>query len=226
MKAIFYILISALLSFNCIAQDCKVEDDPFTGAKTVTFDFKNKSVFYSLIDGKARVETMFDKPSFKASARQQRGIIVLDSFYEHHHFNGRVYPFNIKRKDGDALIMAVLWSEWVDKQSGELLKTFSIVTTAGNELMSVIHNNPKKKDARMPVILEGEEINDWLGTPASDDNHLTLIPLCKPLQKDALEAHAVRTLRGKNAVGNVPTATEAFEYPELVFDTELMEVLT
>ncbi|MFT4980332.1 MAG: putative SOS response-associated peptidase YedK [Bacteroidia bacterium] len=175
--------------------------------------------------GNARSETMFEKPSFKASARNNRGVVVLDSFYEHHHFSGNAYPFNVKRKNGGALVVAVLWSEWTDKEVGEVVRSFSIVTTEGNEMMSVIHNNPKKKEPRMPVILEDAAINVWLGTEKTDDMHLSLLPLCKPLPKDSLQAHAVRPLRGKRALGNVPEAIEAFEYPELGFDTELNEVL-
>lgn len=174
----------------------------------------------------ARSETMFQKPSFKASARNNRGIAILDSFYEYHHFSGKAYPFNIRRKDGYALVVAVLWSEWTDKETGEVTRSFSIVTTEGNEMMAVLHNNPKRNEPRMPVILEDNAINDWLGTEKSDDMHLSLLPLCKPLDKDMLEAHSVRPLRGKNAVGNVPEATEHFEYPELALDTELVEAIS
>ena len=108
---------------------------------------------------------MFDKPSFRAAARKRRGIIVIDSFYEHHHFLGKAYPFNVRYADESAMVVAVLWEEWTDKSTGELLKTFSMVTTEGNELMSVLHNSPKLDGPRMPVFLQGEAIAHWLGTP-------------------------------------------------------------
>lgn len=174
----------------------------------------------------ARSETIFEKPSFKAAARKRRGAIVLDSFFEHHHFKSKTYPFNIRRKDGEPLVLATLWEEWTDKSTGEIWKTFTIVTTEGNELLAGIHNNPKLSGPRMPVILEDDDIPKWLGTPEADDNHLELLPLCKPLRSEELLAYPVRPLRGKNAVGNVPEAIERFEYEELVEDKELMKVLS
>ena len=174
----------------------------------------------------ARAETMFEKPSYRAAARKRRGIIVINSFYEHHHFSGKAYPFNVRYKKGESMVVAVLHEEWKDKETEEVVKSFSIVTTGGNELMSVIHNNPKLKEPRMPVFLEGEAINEWLGTPESSDSHLTLLPLCKPLLSEELTAYPVKPLRGKNALGNIPEAAEQYEYPELVLDTELVDILS
>jgi putative SOS response-associated peptidase YedK len=173
----------------------------------------------------ARSETMFDKPSFRAAARKRRGIIVIDSFYEHHHFLGKAYPFNVRYADESAMVVAVLWEEWTDKSTGELLKTFSMVTTEGNELMSVLHNSPKLDGPRMPVFLQGEAIAHWLNTPDADDAHLTLVPLCRPLADNELKAYSVKPLRGKGALGNVAEAHAAHSYPELEFDEELKETL-
>ena len=44
------------------------------------------------------------------------------------------------------------------KQTGELLKTYTIITTEANELMSEIHNSQK----RMPFILIKENEFEWL----------------------------------------------------------------
>src|SRR5688572_19919691 len=46
----------------------------------------------------ARGETIFEKPSFKNSAKNKRCIIYLDAFYEHHHANKQTYPFRISMK--------------------------------------------------------------------------------------------------------------------------------
>jgi putative SOS response-associated peptidase YedK len=53
---------------------------------------------------------------------------------------------------------AGLWSEWVDKSTGELVHTYTILTTEANELMSKIHNTKK----RMPVILHPDQEAAWL----------------------------------------------------------------
>lgn len=173
----------------------------------------------------ARSETMFEKPSFRLAARKRRGVIVIESFFEHHHFAGKAYPFNIYLANGSAMVVAVLWETWVDSLTQKGVKTFSIVTTHGNEFMAALHNNPKQKEPRMPVFLQGQAITDWLSTPATDDNHLSLLPLCQPLPEKQLKAHSVAPLRGKQALGNVPQAVEEFIYPELAFNQTLWEAL-
>ncbi|MGB5555280.1 MAG: SOS response-associated peptidase family protein, partial [Flavobacteriaceae bacterium] len=40
----------------------------------------------------ARGETIFEKPSFRDSAKQHRCLVFVDGFFEHHHFKGKTYP--------------------------------------------------------------------------------------------------------------------------------------
>ena len=163
----------------------------------------------------ARGETIFEKPSFRSSAKNKRCLIVLEGFYEHHHFKGKTYPFFVSRKDGKLITVAGLWSEWVDKETGEVVNSFTIVTTQGNDLLSKIHNNPKLKGPRMPVILPDGMEDEWLRPINTDSDKEAIIDLIQPYTVDDLLAHSVRRLRGKEAVGNVPEASEKFEYPEL-----------
>ncbi|MCF8465087.1 MAG: SOS response-associated peptidase [Flavobacteriales bacterium] len=172
----------------------------------------------------ARSESMYEKPSFRMAATQKRGIVLLQSFYEHHHFGKRTYPFNIRLKSDQPMFVAVLWEEWIDKATGECIPTFSIVTVKGNQLMSALHNNPKLEGARMPLILENEAIDHWLMGNGPEMKQ-QIQNLCVPFHSEKMKAHPVRPLRGKAAVGDVHKAIEPFDYPELQFDTELMEVL-
>lgn len=158
----------------------------------------------------ARGESIFEKPSFRAAAKNKRCIIHLDGFFEHHHKNGKTFPYYIHKKDDGALPIAGLHDEWTDKETGEILHTFTIVTTKANPLMASIHNNTKLKEPRMPVILpEGAE-DEWL--EASSENAKELI---KPFSEKELSAHTVRPLRGKASVGNKKEALEEFQYDEL-----------
>lgn len=161
----------------------------------------------------ARSESMFEKPSFRKPAAKGRGIIIVNSFFEHHHAKGKTYPFNIRKKNGKPIILGVLWDEWADRASGEILKTFSIVTVKGNELLSKIHNNPKLNEPRMPLILEGENIQKWLDL--SEEQNELLEKVCVPFSDEELHAHSVGKLRGKNAVGPGPEAIEEVKYEEL-----------
>lgn len=146
----------------------------------------------------ARGETIFEKPSFKESAKSKRCLVYLDGFYEHHHHLGKAYPYFIQHQDKNPLIVAGLWSEWLDKTTAELLKTFTIVTCEGNEMMSKIHNNPKLKGPRMPLILSENDAEKWL----IEEKKSTLRELIKPYPSEKLMSHTVKQLRGKEAIGN------------------------
>ncbi len=160
----------------------------------------------------ARGETIYEKPSFRSSAKSKRCIIYVDGFFEHHYFNKKTFPYFIHKKEKEAIILAGLYDEWVDKNTGEIVNTFTIVTTKGNALLSKIHNNPKLKEPRMPVLLNEEEATIWLNEKSSKNEIESLI---KPYATDDLEAYTVHALRGKNALGNVPDASKPEVYKEL-----------
>ena len=163
----------------------------------------------------ARGETMFDKPAFRTSAMGKRAIVHVEGFYEHHHFGKRTYPYFIRLRDRDHFALAALWEQWKDRESGEVLHTFSIVTTEADELMRRIHNNPKAEGPRMPLILTEEEEEQWLAPIASPADEAAINALIKPYPADAVLAHSVRPLLGKAGSCNVPVARAPFEYPEL-----------
>lgn len=165
----------------------------------------------------AKAENLFEKPSFKFAARQQRCIIPAEGFYEYHHFKGKTYPFYIYQKSGEPLNFAGLWSKWTDKNTGEITNTCTIVTTKANALMAKIHNNPKLKEPRMPVILKDGAEDRWLDKWNGEHDKERLQQLLIPFPENELQAHTVRKLKGKDSPGNVPEANEKFEYPELKF---------
>lgn len=163
----------------------------------------------------AKSETIFEKPSFKNSAISRRCIIPLDGFYEHHHKNGKTFPYFIKRKGDESMNLGGLWNEWTDNVTGDKINTFSIITTKGNDMMSHIHNNPKLVEPRMPFIVPDELQSDWL-KPIEDELDQKMIQdLIQPYPDEELISYTVRRLKGKKAVGNVPEASNPFEYEEL-----------
>ncbi len=110
----------------------------------------------------ARVENIFEKPSFRDAAKHTRCLIPIAGFYEYHHQGKTNTPYYIFGKDDEPMQLAGLWSEWRNPDTGELINSCSIVTTQANELMTRIHNNPKNTEARMPLILNDENENEWL----------------------------------------------------------------
>lgn len=166
----------------------------------------------------ARVETMFDLPSFKSSAKSKRCLVYVDAFYEYHSVGKKKYPFRIAMKDGAPMTMAGLWSEWTDKTSGEVMQSFAIVTTEANDLMAKIHNLPAASDTpRMPLILSKEKQDEWLIDLKSDADKEHIMSLAKPYAAEEMSAYTVPQLIGKNGVGNTVEATKEFVYEELEF---------
>ena len=163
----------------------------------------------------ARGETVFEKPSFRSAARHHRCLVYVDGFYEHHHHGGKTYPYYIARKDGQPLILAGLYSDWRDPETGGNLTTFTLLTTEGNPMMARIHNNPKLDGPRMPVILPDALADQWL-KPLEDDRDIPeLEALLQSYPESGLQAHTVVRLRGRDYPGNVPEVTDPVEYPEL-----------
>lgn len=161
----------------------------------------------------ARGETLFEKPSFKDSATQKRCIIFLEGFYEHHHKNGKTYPHFIRLVDQDIFAVAGLYTNWENPNTKEALTTFTIVTTKANGLMQKIHNNPKLKEPRMPVILNEKQQEQWLEGTYSKVEEIK--PFLQPYNEQEMEAHTVAPLRRKNTVKNKPDASQPKKYAEL-----------
>ena len=168
----------------------------------------------------ARGETIFEKASFKDSAKNKRCLIYIDGFYEYHHHQGETYPYYIYHQDKKPLALAGLWNEFFDSNTGKTLNTFSIVTTKANKLMQEIHNNPKLKEARMPLVLAEELENEWLKDIEDELDEKKLKELIQELPEDVLKSHTVNNLKGKKAVGNTKKAIKKVQYKALNSHTD------
>jgi putative SOS response-associated peptidase YedK len=100
----------------------------------------------------ARIETIFDKPSFKHSITSKRCIVPVSSFYEYDRSGKKPIPhtFNTKEK---IISLAGIYDEWRDND--KLIESFSIITTKANAQISKIHD-------RMPLILPDKFESEWI----------------------------------------------------------------
>ena len=72
-------------------------------------------------------------------------------------------------KDCRPSAFARLWENWKDPESGEWLRTCTIITGEPNELVAQIH-------PRMPVILPEEHYSAWLGETEDGNLKELLVP--------------------------------------------------
>jgi putative SOS response-associated peptidase YedK len=94
----------------------------------------------------------------------------------------REEPFYFYLKEKEVFGFAGLWEEWLDKQTGELLETCTIIITEANEVLKPVHD-------RMPVILKAESYDEWLDGKLKDTNRLQ--ELLKPYPADKMNLHTV-----------------------------------
>ena len=123
----------------------------------------------------ARSESLHEKPSFKGALSRGRCLIIAGGFFEWQHVSQQRIPWYISLKNGESFAFAGLCDSWKDPQSGEIIRSCSIITTEANPLMAKIHNTKK----RMPVILERELENEWISGEPSLLNRKKLLLLEK-----------------------------------------------
>ena len=93
----------------------------------VPFWAKDRSIGSRMIN--ARAETLATNNAFRDSFAHRRCLVPADGFYEWRRDPGRRQPFVIHRLDGAPLAFAGLWAGWRDRETGEVLRTMTIVTT-------------------------------------------------------------------------------------------------
>jgi putative SOS response-associated peptidase YedK len=165
----------------------------------------------------ARGEEMFNKPSFKVSARKKRCLVMVDGFFEYHWKNNLSFPYFIKLKNEEPMLLAGLWETWFFKPEQITRNTFTIVTTRANRLMEKIHNQPKaSEEPRMPVIIKKNMEQVWLTAQVNSAGEWPEFKdLIEPYKEEELEAFPVPKLKGKSGAGNSPVAVQYHKYPEL-----------
>jgi putative SOS response-associated peptidase YedK len=138
---------------------------------------------YRLIN--ARADTAATKPSFRSAFKARRCLIPTTGFYEWQKREGMKLkqPFHIGLKNDRIFAFAGLWEEWHNPE-GEVIESFTILTTDANELMRPIHN-------RMPVILPPADYAAWLDPKQQDREALT--QLLRPFPPDDMLAYPVST---------------------------------
>lgn len=137
----------------------------------------------------ARAESLLEKPMWKKVFPSKRCLVPANGFYEWQKRADGKQPFYIHSKEEELFAFAGLYDEWVDKDTGEIFDSYTIITTSPNKLMRSIHD-------RMPVILEKDEEAAWLDDATQDAGEL--MTLLDSYAADEMEAYEVDA-----RVGNV-----------------------
>jgi len=113
----------------------------------------------------SRIETIDQKPSFKNA---KRCVIFADGFFEWKWLDskGRKKQKYLIEYPNSALFgFAGLYDQWVDKATGEIIKSCSLVTTAAEGIMKEVHNSK----LRMPLTVNIDSMIVWLNNQTVAD---------------------------------------------------------
>ena len=143
---------------------------------------KDHSIGHTMIN--ARAETLTEKPSFRPLLGKRHCLVLANGFYEWRREGKQKVPMRFKLKSGEPFAFAGLWDSW-KKPDGNLLLTYTIITTEPNEVTRPIHN-------RMPVMLSDDDAMKWI---TSDGGGLThSLSLLKPFPPELMESYEVSKL--------------------------------
>jgi putative SOS response-associated peptidase YedK len=129
---------------------------------------------------------------YRDAALNRRCLVLSSGFYEWRHVNpiGKKgqplktavkYPYHIHIPEQEYFYMAGIYQPWTDKETGEQVDTFAIVTTKANSLMEQVHNSKK----RMPVILNEDLGYEWLFGDLDEKRILEIAATQFPAEKMA-----------------------------------------
>ena len=94
----------------------------------------------------ARSESVFEKRMFRDSVSMRRAVIPVSWFYE---WNKNKEKFTFTKEGSRILFLAGFYGRYEDGEH------FVILTTQANASMAPVHS-------RMPLVLEREQVRDWI----------------------------------------------------------------
>jgi putative SOS response-associated peptidase YedK len=132
----------------------------------------------------ARSEEVHWKRAFKeAWASGQRCVIPAEAFYEPNWESGRHIPWRFRPAAGGLWGLAGLWNTWVDKATGEIHESYTMLTinADGHPLMGRMHKpDPKRppsmQDKRSVIPIALADVDHWLFASPAEAKQLLVLP--------------------------------------------------
>ncbi len=158
----------------------------------------------------ATSERLLESKMFRNAALGRRCLVIASWFYEWRHYKpegakkDQTYPYLITVPEQEYFYMAGIWQPWTDRETGETIDTFAIVTTKANDMMEQIHNTKK----RMPTILPEDLAFEWIFGDLGEER----------IQQIASYQFPSESMAGHTITKDFRTSgepTKEFEYEEL-----------
>ncbi|WP_199439737.1 SOS response-associated peptidase [Umezawaea beigongshangensis] len=168
------------------------EEEPVRQLRTVRWGLvpswaKDRKIGSKMIN--ARVETLTEKPAFRAAARRRRCLVPADGYYEWQTADGRKTPYFLHAADEEVLAFAGLYELWQDPERAEddpdrWLWSCTIVTTSAPDTLGHVHD-------RCPLLIPADLRDAWLDPALTEDDAVR--DLLAQVPEPRLEPHPVST---------------------------------
>ena len=142
----------------------------------------------------ARAETVDTKPFFRGAFKRNRCLIPVSGYYEWHYDEPdnkkrKPQPYYFSARDGSPILTtAGLWDEWKDRQSGETIRSCTMIITEPNKFVAEVHD-------RMPVLLRPDQFDAWLDGSAGKE---ILVPAAEDMLNKVPVSQRVNSSRAPN----------------------------
>lgn len=103
-------------------------------------------------------------------------------------------PWAIDFTDQRLFSLAGIWDTWTDRETGNRLETFAVVTTEPNEVLASFHD-------RCPLILDPKDYSRWLTPYVPEDPRSVPRELVRTYPGDEMKAWRIKPIPAK---GNGP----------------------
>ena len=158
-------------------------------------------------------ETVFDKRSFRSYVGKKRCLVPATGFYEWHELDKKTkIPHYIYLKSKEIFSFGGIYSHWVDPETGEVIKTYSILTNPAvpTDLIGKIHNGK----LRQPFILKQDIEGSWLDQGLIKDDVRDMII---PMENTPFTAHTIsKLITSRKESSNTPEVMVPHDYEGFV----------
>ncbi|NCW12736.1 MAG: SOS response-associated peptidase [Chitinophagia bacterium] len=116
---------------------------------------------------------------------KKRCLVLASHFFEWQQIEKEKIPHCISLQEQNLFYIAGVWNIWTNRQTGDIIPSFGIITTEANEMMSKIHNTKK----RMPTILDDDLAAQWINSNLSEKEVNSLA--IHQFKTDKMKSHTV-----------------------------------
>ncbi len=159
---------------------------------------------------------IISKPMIRKPIRSQRCLVLADSFVEGPTKEKLSKPYLIFKNDFSLFTLGGIWDRWIDKETGEVLDSFAIITTAATKVTAAVEHH------RAPLLINPENRAKWL----NEETELRdITDLLYPFQSSEFNAYPIspniKNPRSHDIELLYPTGKTVFPIEEKILTEEL-----